>query len=548
MLALAAHRLAVPVVVLDPAVDSPAKLVSALAPSSRLAHVEASYSPSSDANVADANYNAFAQLATQTTVTTIEIEHVDAQALSRLKKAGTSVQPSPDTIMLVQDKFLQKEHLRKAGAPVCDAHRVDSADDLLRAIDSLGLPLMLKRRAGAYDGRGNAVVKDREQAPSALAALGGEGCYAERWATFKMEVAVMVVRDLNGNVQSYDPAQTIQRDSICRIVLAPVRAKTTTIARARAIAEAAVRSLDGAGVFGVELFVLDDENETVVLNELAPRVHNGGHWTTAGCATSQFENHIRAITGLPLGSTRMVVRCAAMVNLIGGKTPEELEATVQAAYGIEGATIELYGKSWRTGRKLGHINVVGSSDAELRVRLRPILLAASDPEVDILAPATPPRGKNHPFPIVSIVMGSTTDLPVMQKAADVLDDFAIPYEMLVVSAHRTPDRLYAFARDAEGRGVRVIIAGAGGAAHLPGMVAAMTPLPVIGVPVKTTALSGVDSLYSIVQMPRGIPVATVAIDNGMNGGLLAARMVGSASAMTAYMARQAESVVHDPRA
>lgn len=131
-------------------------------------------------------------------------------------------------------------------------------------------------------------------------------------------------------------------------------------------------------------------------------------------------------------------------------------------------------------------------------------------------------------PLVGIIMGSDSDLPIMQKAADILDELQVPYELTIVSAHRTPTRLYEYATSAEERGLRVIIAGAGGAAHLPGMAASMTPLPVIGVPVNVTALNGQDSLLSIVQMPAGIPVATVAIDNATNAGLLAAQMLGTA--------------------
>jgi len=133
-------------------------------------------------------------------------------------------------------------------------------------------------------------------------------------------------------------------------------------------------------------------------------------------------------------------------------------------------------------------------------------------------------------PQVGIIMGSDSDLPVMQAAADVLHELGIAFEMTIVSAHRTPKRLYEYAESAVGRGLKVIIAGAGGAAHLPGMAAALTPLPVIGVPVKTSALSGQDSLLSIVQMPAGVPVATVAINGAKNAGLLAAQILGSADA------------------
>lgn len=129
-------------------------------------------------------------------------------------------------------------------------------------------------------------------------------------------------------------------------------------------------------------------------------------------------------------------------------------------------------------------------------------------------------------PIVSIIMGSDSDLPVMQEAAKMLDEFEISYEISIVSAHRTPDRLYKYAKEVDTRGVRVIIAGAGGAAHLPGMVASLTVLPVIGVPIKSKTMNGIDSLYSIVQMPGGVPVASMAIDGAKNAAIFAAEIIG----------------------
>merc|ERR1719181_1625593 len=144
------------------------------------------------------------------------------------------------------------------------------------------------------------------------------------------------------------------------------------------------------------------------------------------------------------------------------------------------------------------------------------------------------------MPQVGVIMGSDSDLPCMKECCDVLKEFGVPYECTVVSAHRTPDRMVTYAREAAGRGLRCIVAGAGGAAHLPGMVAALTPLPVIGVPVKTSALSGVDSLYSIVQMPKGVPVATVAIGNAKNAGLLAVRMLAGCGSDPSLMAKMAK--------
>jgi 5-(carboxyamino)imidazole ribonucleotide mutase len=153
--------------------------------------------------------------------------------------------------------------------------------------------------------------------------------------------------------------------------------------------------------------------------------------------------------------------------------------------------------------------------------------------------------------LVGVVGGSRSDFPVLEAAVEVLDALGVPAELRVVSAHRSPDHLFRYAEEAAGRGIRVIVAGAGGAAHLPGMLAAKTILPVIGVPIPTQHLGGMDSLLSIVQMPRGVPVATVAIGNGLNAGLLAAQIlaVGDmalAERLTDWRRRQTESVLDDP--
>jgi phosphoribosylaminoimidazole carboxylase PurE protein len=162
---------------------------------------------------------------------------------------------------------------------------------------------------------------------------------------------------------------------------------------------------------------------------------------------------------------------------------------------------------------------------------------------------TPQDGK----PVVGILGGSKSDFPVLEKAGAILAELNIPYELLVVSAHRTPDRLFEYAASASGRGIEVIIAGAGGAAHLPGMLAAKTHLPVIGVPIPTETLRGLDSLLSIVQMPKGIPVATVAIGGAENAGLLAAQILAGrysdvAERVRNYRAAQTDSVLNSAEA
>jgi phosphoribosylaminoimidazole carboxylase len=189
---------------------------------------------------------------------------------------------------------------------------------------------------------------------------------------------------------------------------------------------------------------------------------------------------------------------------------QEILDTVNTALSTPGASVHLYGKKeCRKGRKMGHITIVAESDAQLRSRLRPLLESLPSQtleEVDLYAPLQPlaGSGRSSPSPLVSVIMGSDSDLPTLLPCARILDQFRLPYELTIVSAHRTPDRLMKFAKEAAPRGVRVVVAAAGGAAHLPGMVAAVTPLPVIGVPVRVQGsggIEGVDSLYSIVQMP-----------------------------------------------
>lgn len=250
----------------------------------------------------------------------------------------------------------------------------------------------------------------------------------------------------------------------------------------------------------------------------------------------------------------MKLQSAVMLNLLGfSDNSEDINKVARIALQTPGASVHLYGKrESRKGRKMGHITIVGDSDATVSENLRYLLQALPDstPEsIERYSPSIPKAGSGQSakYPLVGIIMGSDSDLPVMLAAARILDGFRVPYELTIVSAHRTPDRMFQYSKTAATRGLRVIIAGAGGAAHLPGMVAAMTPLPVIGVPVKGSSLDGVDSLHSIVQMPRGIPVATVAINNATNAALLAVRIISAsvpqlAAAMSDYMKKQEEDV------
>ncbi|CAN3501582.1 hypothetical protein DICA1_D12178 [Diutina catenulata] len=527
MIVEAANRLNINTVVLD-AAGSPAKQINAVGD-----HVDGSFK----------EYEAISQLAKKCDVLTVEIEHVDCDALERVQKeSGIAIYPVPETIRLIQDKYLQKEHLIKNEVAVTESTAVESTPEALQAVGSkYGYPFMLKSRREAYDGRGNFLVKDESYIAKALEFLKDRALYAERWCPFTQELAVMVVRALDGTVYAYPTVETIHKNNICHLVYAPARVTDTAAKKASLLAKEAVKSFPGCGIFGVEMFLL--ESGELLVNEIAPRPHNSGHYTIDACVTSQFEAHVRAVTGLPMpeGFTEFSTTTtnAIMLNVLGASEPNgELEAC-RRSLETPHSSVYLYGKTTRPERKMGHINIVSSSMADCEARLKYIMGETSD---------KPESPEEQPAPLVGIIMGSDSDLPVMAVGARILKDFGVPFELTIVSAHRTPHRMSEYAIGAAKRGIKCIIAGAGGAAHLPGMVAAMTPLPVIGVPVKGSTLDGVDSLHSIVQMPRGIPVATVAINNSTNAALLAVRILGAfdyswLTKMSQYMNKMEKEVL-----
>jgi phosphoribosylaminoimidazole carboxylase len=458
-------------------------------------------------------------------VVTVEIEHIDVAALEELEALGVDVQPTSRTLGIIQDKFAQKEHFAAAGVPLGEYRSVKDQAELDGVAGDFGFPLMIKSRRDAYDGKGNAVARTAADLAEAVDQLGGfdKGLYCEKWVPFERELAVMVVRARDGETRAYPVTETTHVDSICDTTVTPANVPSSVAAKAEKAAQTAVASLEGAGIFGVELFELADGR--ILLNEIAPRPHNSGHYTIEACACCQYQSHVRAILGWPLGETDLRVGGAVMKNILGdGEGPEAMQRmhdVMGAALRVPGANVHWYDKpDSRKGRKMGHLTVTGNHAAEALSRLDRVMALADGGSGSDAEDASLPVS-------VGIIMGSDSDLPTMRAAAETLESFGVGVEVTVVSAHRTPERMFEYARDAHGRGLRCIIAGAGGAAHLPGMVAAMTPLPVIGVPVPLKHLDGVDSVHSILQMPRGVPVATVAIGNSTNAGLLAARIVGA---------------------
>lgn len=537
MLAQEAGKMGIRIKVLDPTPECPASSVAE--------HVLGSFR----------DPEAVKKFAADVDVLTVEIEHIDATAMEdAAASVGIEVHPTPNTLKIIQDKYRQKQHFAEAGIPLPEFREIKCIKCATTAGKTFGYPYMLKSKTMAYDGRGNAVVESEQGIDAAVAALGGyeRGLYAEKWAPFVCELAVMVVRSRDGTVRSFPVVQTIHKDNICHTTETPAAVPPHVAARAKTAAEAAVACLEGAGVFGVELFVLPDGS--ILLNEIAPRPHNSGHYTIEACGVSQYEAHLRAILGWPLGDTSLKVGSAIMLNVLGEGCGEDgmraAHELMGRAFATPGASVHWYGKSdVAEKRKIGHVTIVGKSNEECRQRLRAIDSRAADSVVAAsLAARSALSGQGSPdpatvarsgvslsadtqHPLVGIIMGSDSDLATMKAAAEVLEEFGVETEVTVVSAHRTPERMFDYAKNAHKKGIRVIIAGAGGAAHLPGMVAAMTPLPVIGVPVKPTGshLDGMDALLSIVQMPRGVPVATVAIGNATNAALLAVRILASAS-------------------
>ncbi|GBG25421.1 Phosphoribosylaminoimidazole carboxylase [Hondaea fermentalgiana] len=485
-------------------------------------------------------------------VTTVEIEHVNVDGLEKLAEQGRPVHPAPSALRIIADKAVQKDVMAKRGVPIGDYEKVEPTVSAIREATEErlgGFPVMLKSRCMAYDGKGNAVIQSADGIEAALQSLGkaveAGGVYLERWAPFKAELACIVARDRKGNTSCYDVVETRQADNICRVVVVPPSFPLPESARieAQRVAECAVRAIEGAGVFAIEMFWMGGDR--VLYNEMAPRPHNSGHLTIEACVTSQFEQHLRAVSGLPLGDPSLRVGAAAMINILGAASEEETLEALRPALTVPGAKVHWYGKDSRPGRKLGHITVTAPDMPELRRRLVQLGEPLDETDVETMGGKD---GAAAASPVVGIIMGSDSDLPTMRACADMLTQFRVPFELSVVSAHRTPDRMYEYAKAAQGRGIRVIVAGAGGAAHLPGMVAALTPLPVIGVPVKTSTLNGQDSLLSIVQMPRGVPVATVAIGNSMNAGLLAVRMLAaSEGAMGARLRGELDAYHTDQR-
>lgn len=351
MIALAGYTLGQRFVFLDPGAESSAGHVGAL----RVGAYD--------------DEERLTELARKSDVVTYEFENVPV-ASARFLNELVPVFPPPAALEVSQDRLAEKSFFRRLGIPTPAFAPVASRAELDAAVQTIGLPVVIKTRRFGYDGKGQMVLRTPEDVERAWQALGAASLIVEQLIPFECELSIIAVRSTKGETKFYPLVENEHRDGILRLSLPKSDVWTDALQRrAEAYAATVLAELGYVGVLAIELFFADGE---LVVNEMAPRVHNSGHWTIEGAETSQFENHVRAVLGLPLGSTR-TVGCCGMINCIGRLPPRDV------VLAVEGAHLHAYGKDASPGRKLGHVTVRAETRQELARRLEE-LLPVVDPE------------------------------------------------------------------------------------------------------------------------------------------------------------------------
>lgn len=292
---------------------------------------------------------------------TYESENTDSQLIRQIQQTHP-VYPGEAALYTAQHRFREKTCFRQLGIPTADFALVDSIHSLQEAVTKIGLPAILKTTTEGYDGKGQFVIENPEQINQAWLAIGQREAILEAKINFKRELSLVAVRSSKGELAYYPLVENHHRQGILRTTYAPAPNLDHSLTQmADAYMQKLLQSLDYVGVMALELF--EDEQGQLLANEMAPRVHNSGHWSQEGAFTCQFENHVRALLGLPLGDCTLRTPYAAMVNLIGNTHP------INQAWSIEGAKVHLYHKTPRPGRKLGHINLIGEDFAQLKAQV-----------------------------------------------------------------------------------------------------------------------------------------------------------------------------------
>ncbi|MEK0321164.1 MAG: 5-(carboxyamino)imidazole ribonucleotide synthase [Nitrosopumilus sp.] len=301
--------------------------------------------------------DAIIDLANKSDIITYEIESGDSDVLKSIEK-NTEVNPSPETLKIIQDKFLQKSFLLENDIPVPEFIKIEKIDDIKEGLKSFGFPVLLKARRDAYDGRGNFKINSEDEIQKAFDYFQGQDLLLEKFIPFKMEVSVIASRNTKGQIKTYPLVENIHEENILRETIAPARVTEDVTQKAEQIAEKIMAVFKGAGTFGIEMFVT--QNNNILINEIAPRVHNSGHHTLQSSETSQFEQHLRAILGLELGSTKLIHN-TIMYNILGTKgfNGEYKSITLSET----NVYLKMYGKQIsKPLRKLGHFNLVAGND------------------------------------------------------------------------------------------------------------------------------------------------------------------------------------------
>jgi len=307
------------------------------------------------------NVDSMLKFAETCDVITLENEFISAEILQELQdKSGTPIYPSPESFAKIENKLIEKQTFEKAGIPVTPYMLIRTDADLAEFGKKHGWPYLLKSSKGGYDGYGNETVRDEKNAAEAFEKLGGTAGHdiiAEAFVNFTHELAVQVARNETGNVV-YPCCETVQKNHICVAVKTPAPVSEKIQKRAQELALRATEAIDGKGIFAFEFFLTKDGD--VLLNESAPRPHNSGHYSIEGCVTSQFENHVRSVCGLPLGEPTLIKPAVVMINLLGTHSrPAQLDNIRAAVTEINGH-LHSYGKlQSKPGRKMAHYTLLG---------------------------------------------------------------------------------------------------------------------------------------------------------------------------------------------
>ena len=301
--------------------------------------------------------DAIVELSQKSDIITYEIESGDSDILKSVE-TNAEINPSPETLRVIQDKYLQKTFLKENNIQVPDFVKIENIDDVKNTLKEYGYPALLKARRDAYDGRGNYKIDSEKDIQTAYDYFQGQELLLEKFVPFKMEVSVIASRNTKGQIKTYPLVENIHEENILRETIAPARVSEEITKKAEVIAEKTMSVLKGAGIFGIEMFVTQDDS--IVINEIAPRVHNSGHHSLQSSETSQFEQHLRAILGLELGSTKLIHN-TIMYNILGSKEFQGEYKPLELS--TDNVFLKMYGKKIsKPLRKLGHFNLVGSND------------------------------------------------------------------------------------------------------------------------------------------------------------------------------------------